>query len=304
MTNRVKGLAILAAGISLSALAGYAGYWLSYKQLPARRIRSAQWVRNASMEAFTAQVMMSIRRGVWPHDAYSIFSYGDEDTVAFILEHLPPDVQIDDCDYGHIQDALRTITNQDPGRYGRDWLAWWKTNEHKAVTEWVRDGFAVRGIGVTTSGAPVEVATLLSILGQNFGGTNRPAYPPYMVHNARRWLRDLGVRPVDYALTNSSLSPEALTGLRRYDMLYQDGWQVADTRLWKRGRHHPEPPRLNWYTDTWAFDSIPPLLLLSGVLLAKLGISIWRTRPSTVTSTRGTPPADAPGAPGFRPSHG
>lgn len=308
MTSNFKGVALISLGIVLAAFAALASYWLSYKHLPARRLYSERWMARASLRAMTEQVTESIQRGVWPHDAFSILSYGDGETVAFIIAHIPKDQQIDDCDMGHVGNALQEITNQDPGNFGRDWLSWWKTNSGKRVVDWVSDGFEMHGISVSTNGGNGQVNRLLAVVGQDTSGTNVAKYPSYVSRNAIRWLRDLNVRPIDYILTNdvSRMSPDALTGLRKYGMLYSPGAGPSeiDQRLWKRRSASYKTFRFNWFCDTRVFDMLPLAVAACGIAMILGGMKIRRTRPSTVTSTRGTPAAGAPGAPGFRSGHG
>ena len=286
------------AGLALTAVSISGLYFISYQYRPCRHLNSRRWRENASFAAMESEVKRSIRRGVWPHDTFAVLSYGNAGTVRFIVDHLQPDEQIDDCFKGHAADALRAITNQDPGTGGRAWLEWWRTNQTKTEVEWVRDGFAHHGIAVSTNGTPAQVVELLALLGKSGTSARNGAPPPYLFHNALRWLRDLGVRSFDFAQSNdvSRLSSEVQLGLKRYAMLGSaaSDWG-PDQRLWKRTRDQGRSAELDLVNDTLAPDVGLVLVGVLGVWLLAGAPTGRRTMPRGAPMERATVAAKAGG---------
>jgi hypothetical protein len=224
MRNFRKYLRIISAiaGIILIAGGVYAAYWWYYRAAPYRKMYDPNWCRQHSALAYWQAFLSSYKREDWPHDAFSVGAPGDKDYMASLITRIKPSDEISECHFGHLDHLFPYITNHDFGKDTKAWLTWWKANQEKSQEEWIVDGFAARGIAVTTQLQDSTTIPLLELLGNT--DTNEACRIPHFVKfNAFRWLRDSGFEPVQYAVSNltSTTSLQQKQGLVAYAKLEQ-----------------------------------------------------------------------------------
>jgi hypothetical protein len=190
-------------------------FWFS-KIGPWRHVCDPNWLRQHSEEAYWNEVKISISRLGWQHDEFApAGSYGDAQFMAWMMARINPGDDISSCVAGHKDNAFREITNQDAGENAIAWLNWWKVNKSKSQVEWLRDGFAQHDITVTIPPSNEDTVPLLRLLGDS---SEPETVPPFVKHNAFRWLRDSDFNPVEFALSDDagSLDDTARAGLLEY----------------------------------------------------------------------------------------
>ncbi len=197
-------------GVALLAVGMCASYWWYYRVAPYRKMYDPDWCREHSTLAYWEAFRSCYDRHEWPHDAVSIGKAGDKGFMATLIARIRPGDGISECDFGHVAHLFPYITNQDVGDESSAWLAWWKTNQTKSQVDWIRDGFAARGISVTTQLQGVVIVPLLEIIG-NTDTNQATRIPPFLKYNAFRWLRDSGFEPVLYAVSNLTAATDVQT---------------------------------------------------------------------------------------------
>jgi len=95
------------------------------------------------------------------------------------------------------------------------WIDWWEWNKDKTQTDWIREGFQLRGIIVSNPLTTETTMTLLHVL----TSTNEPRWFKF---NAKRWLRDSGFRAWRFDL--ESVPPSERPTLTR-TLLNFAAWQ-------------------------------------------------------------------------------
>jgi hypothetical protein len=199
----IVGVVLIAVGVS-------AAYWWYYRAAPYRKICDPNWCRQHSALAHWEAFRSRYDRHDWPHDAFSICIPGDKDFMATLVSRIEPEDEIRACDFGHLDRLFPYITNQDAGQTAGAWLAWWKTNQTKSQVDWIRDGFAARGLSVSTQLQDAVIVPLLDLMGNT--DTNKVSrIPTFLNYNAFRWLRDSGFEPVPYAVSNLTARTAAQT---------------------------------------------------------------------------------------------
>lgn len=197
-------------GITLIAAGSYAAYWWYYRSAPYRKMYDPNWCRQHSALAYWEAFRSCYDRRDWPHEAFSIGIPGDKDFMATLISRIQPGDGISDCYSGHVAQLFPYITNQDVGDEADAWLAWWKTNQSKSQVDWIREGFAARGIPVTTQLQSEIIVPLLNLMGST--DTNKATrISPFLKYNAFRWLRDSSFDPMLYAVSNLTAATEAQT---------------------------------------------------------------------------------------------
>lgn len=198
MDKNTKQVRLLGAFFLLvsCALAFVWFYWLA----PVKRINSQAWWEQHSKQAYWKEEQKSIFRIGVTHDVgVALGLYGDKKWAAWIINHIKPGQPIFGCANNHLAEALADITNHQLEPEAETWLAWWKTNQNKTQVEWIREGFAIKGIVLQE---PLTTNNLIDLLKLSHVSTNSPIYsnsPSYFLpclrKNAFRWLRDSGFSP-------------------------------------------------------------------------------------------------------------
>jgi hypothetical protein len=127
----------------------------------------------------------------------------------------------------HAADAMKYITNQDVGDNADAWHDWWAKNNSKSQIEWLADGFRQRGLDVDVPPSAEQMSALLELLGNSRTDESEGA-PEHLKYNAFRCLRESGFEPVQYAISQRSLSEEIERGLLEYARL-NARWPAATT---------------------------------------------------------------------------
>lgn len=200
MKTRAVALRILGSLLLLTAcaLAFFWFFWLT----PFKHLYSGEWSRNHSNYGHWIEAQKSIRRIGVTHDTGIEMGYwGGKEWTIWIMAHIKPGQDIVSCDASHLGDALADMTNQQLGYQSDPWLAWWKTNQNKSQPEWIREGFASKGVVLQQ---PLTTNNILALLKLANLATNSPVYTNMLSglrsslrYNAFRWLRDSGFKPGD-----------------------------------------------------------------------------------------------------------
>jgi hypothetical protein len=177
--------------LTACALAFLWFFWLT----PLKHIYSETWNRGHSTYDRWVEVQKSIHRIGVTHDAGIEMGYwGGKEWTIWIIEHIKPGQDLSGCDASHLAGALARMTNQQLGDQADIWLAWWKTNQDKTQLEWIRDGFAEKGVVIQQ---PLTTNNILALLKLANLATNSAVYTNMpsglrssLRFNAYRWLRD------------------------------------------------------------------------------------------------------------------
>jgi hypothetical protein len=193
----------------VSAMIAFAWFiWLA----PVKRINSENWWKHHSNLAIWEEEQKSVFRAGVTHDVgISIGRWGDKDWATWIVNHIQPGQEIGNCESGHLGEALAEITNHQLEPVADVWLAWWQTNQTKSQVEWIREGFAEKGIILHE---PLTTNNMIDLLLLSRLSTNSQIYAntPSSLRgglrmNAFRWLRDSGVSRWDlFSIWNSDVN--------------------------------------------------------------------------------------------------
>ena len=196
--------------------------------------------------------------------------WGNKDSAAWLINEFKASRTHDGCDDGHLDMALPNITNQELGSDTNAWIAWWNRNSQKTQEEWIRDGFAQRGLELHRQLTTNNIIALLKILGAPGVKTNdaKLNFSRAYRYNAFRWLRDAGVAPkeVDYDLLPADERTVVIRGLIIY---------AGDL-----GTFANHPGRIfkddtgDWGHDDWWLDA--RLNWVVGAVLVMLAFFGWR----------------------------
>jgi hypothetical protein len=257
----IRGIGVLFVLIGL-----YLACWWFYKLAPMRHTCDPEWCGVHSAAAGWKEMQKSAERGMWQHDVGILMGqYGNKAWAARIVQGLTPDTDMS-CFGNHKEYALCGITNQDAGS-AEAWIAWWAKNKNKSQLEWIRDGFAERGVALKIpcphevtdaelrtrdepgdseteiprfDNAPTheQIEALLTLLGtpdpdvaeeataENQG--KNAGVPDYVKYNAFRWLRDTDFDPIEFLLSNKTVSVPVQRGVREY-AAYQHRYPEQDS---------------------------------------------------------------------------
>ena len=220
-------------------------FWL----IPVKHLCSGDWEHKHSNYARWIEDQKSIHRiGVTHDTGIDLGYFGGKEWTIWIMGHIKPGKDITSCEASHLGNALAKMTNQQLGDQSDPWLAWWKTNQNKTQLEWIRDGFASKGVvlqqPLTTNNILVllKLANLTtnSVVYTNMPGSLRPS----LRFNAFRWLRDSGFRTRD--LDINTIATEDKDQIIRSLINYAEWF----------GIHGDDPGKLpirekNVYDDWW-----------------------------------------------------
>ena len=185
------------------ALAFFWFVWLT----PLKHIYSGTWNREHSSFRRWEEAQKSVYRVGVTHDVgIELGHRGGKEWTIWIMKHIKPGQDITTCEASHLGNSLADMTNQQLGYQADPWLAWWNTNQNKTQLEWIRDGFASKGVvlqpGLTTN----NILALLKLSHPSTNSdvfTNTPSRLRSSIRfNAFRWLRDSGFRSTEFDLKN------------------------------------------------------------------------------------------------------
>jgi hypothetical protein len=118
----------------------------------------------------------------------------------------------------------------------RSWKDWTDAHRDQTQEEWIRDGFAQRGVSIHLPPQPEDTVPLLEVLGHRMWstlwggpqGTNAPeAFATYFQYNAFRWLRDSGFDQTTFAVSNA---PAFTSDVVRIGLMQYTKWNTAYPR--------------------------------------------------------------------------
>lgn len=176
---------------------------------------------------FWKQKQRCLKVGVVFHDdGWCIGKLGGKDWFLHALERIKNRDGLS-CAGGHMDIALSYLTNHDFGdapEVIQQAEEWWSTHKHQSQEDWVREGFAVKGIDIQMPPPKEEWPKLLSVLGKKsatekrWDGTMANEYEEHICYNAYRTLRDSGFEPVAYLIEKSGekVDPEVIEALKTY----------------------------------------------------------------------------------------
>ena len=131
--------------------------------------RGQDFYRNAAPEEMRRLSHDAIRFSLPHHDAFlNLIHYGDEESVPLLISTLrwaPDDPWV--CTWDHCFEALKSITNSDPGDTFDAWKRWYAKNGSKRRTEWISQGFTEKGCKVDAIGSRDMVLSLFAYLGRS-----------------------------------------------------------------------------------------------------------------------------------------
>lgn len=162
---------------------------------PLKHIYSRTWNREHSKLRYWEEAQKSVHRIGITHDVgIEIGYWGGKDWVVWIMQHIKPGQVIDGCEASHLGESLAAMTNQQLEPKAEVWLAWWTTNQNKSQLEWIKAGFADKGIFLQQ---PLTTNNIFALLKLSRLDTNSPVIANTPRHlrsslryNAFRWLRD------------------------------------------------------------------------------------------------------------------
>lgn len=112
------------------------------------------WERPADEQREHFHKILSLPKNAYfYHDACLELTFiGDESSVPFLVNNLKYHPRSEDwrpCSTTLCLNALKSITNNDPGMEYKHWKAWWKKNKDKSRRQWVLLGFEEMGLPAT-----------------------------------------------------------------------------------------------------------------------------------------------------------
>lgn len=213
-------------GVVLIGAAVWVGYWWYYQTAPAIRRSDGVWKTAHSVKARWEEEQKNYRRNNASPDLCfggdMIGYYGDTSWCLWLIDKMYGGKDFRVC--GCTETALMFMTNQE----SESWENWKGAHQAETQEEWIRYGFAQRGITVHLPPEPEDTVPLLEVLGcrtwttlwNGVQGTNdTEGIPDYIQYNAFRWLRDSGwFNPTAFAGTNEAAfaSQDVRVGLVRY----------------------------------------------------------------------------------------
>jgi hypothetical protein len=268
-----KTFAIRLTGIFLLAASGLAAFGWFVWLAPVRHLSDFAWLDKHTPKQTWTELQRELKHhAYYSHESGSFLElWGDKEAAGWLIEEFKAGRTHDGCDDGHLDMALPFITNQELGYETNAWIAWWGTNSQKTQEEWIRDGFAKRGINLTRQLTTNNTITLLKLLDRqttnivNAAGSNKISAS--LRYNSFRWLRDAGVetRNVDFASLPESEKNSVARGLIVYG---NDLGAFANHpgRIFKAAAQYP---RTSWILS-WYFQ------LGLAVLLASIAFGGWK----------------------------
>jgi len=193
-------------------------YWLA----PFRNTNNPSWLFDHTSRGLWIEVQKQLRRTGPDHDSsIDVGYYGDKKWTEWVIQTLQShnsNREIGDCGIWpyHLIDALSDMTNQSCSN-NLEWIAWWTTNKSKTQVEWIREGFAQRGINLHQPLTTNDIVALLRVISSSHGGLH---------FNAQRWLRDAHFRPREFyfAAIPTEDKDQIIHGLVDYAVWYGEHW--------------------------------------------------------------------------------
>jgi len=203
----------------------FVAYGWFYKLAPMRHLADPKWYAAHSARARWNEEQNKYRRLSASPDLIfgqsMIGYYGDKHWCLWLIDKMYGNDDFRVC--GCTETVLMYMAN----RHEPSWKDWAKAHGGETQEEWLRDGFAKRGITVHVPPLPEDNVPLLEVLGHKtwntlFGGpqgTNAPdAFPNYLQYNAFRFLRDSGFNQTAFVISNATAftSNVVTVGLMQY----------------------------------------------------------------------------------------
>lgn len=225
--RRACGCLLIGAGV-------FVAYWWSYKLAPMRHLADPEWRAAHSAPARWQEEQKKYSRlSASPDLCFAgdmIGYYGEKHWCLWLIEKLHGGGSFRVC--GCTETALMQMANQE----AKSWKDWADAHRDKTQEEWIREGFAQRGVIVHLPPQPEDTVPLLQVLGHKtwntlWGGpqgTNAPeAFPTYFQYNAFRWLRDSGFDQTTFAVSNA---PALTSDVVRIGLMQYTKWYAAYPR--------------------------------------------------------------------------
>ena len=262
--------------LTACALAFLWFFWLT----PLKHLCSGDWSRDHSKYGRWIEDQKSVYRIGVTHDVGIEMGYwGGKEWTIWIMRHIKPGQDITSCEASHLGNALADMTNQQLGYQSDPWLAWWTTNQNKTQLEWIRDGFASKGVVLQQ---PLTTTNILALLKLAYLTTNSAVYTNMPSHlrsslrfNAYRWLRDSGFRAKDLDINSITVEDkdQIIRNLIDYAEWFGMHWDDPgklpisgnDSSYGWPSARFDEPP------FKWALYSIIFAAALGGWVLLRLG---------------------------------
>jgi len=246
-------------------------YWLA----PFRHLHSSEWIGEHSTQ------------GRWIEEQIDVGRFGDKGWTEWTIRQISSVNQgneVFSCGIWpyHLTDAIPDMTNQSLTNEA-GWIGWWETNKNKTQVEWIREGFAERGLILQD---PLTTNNIIDLLKLAHLTTNSPAYtntPDYLRGslrlNAFRWLQDSGINfrdafsVWDYDVNNiPEEDRNRITAvLLDYAMWYGENWDGPGKLLLKKDYvplFHFQY-ELAFQKCKWVVYFTIPLLTLVGIWLVR-----------------------------------
>ena len=193
-----------------------------------------------------------------------------------------------------------------------EWVRWYSANSGKTQEDWIQQGFEEKGFRIGLPPSKSDAVTLLGVLGTRSSDSedvdskgNQSFVAPYFLrYNAFRWLRDMGVDPIEFLLGRGQLvlSEEITNGLRQFRDFLDEfpssnrvgllAFATPPTPYWDYfSESVPEPyPQLSMLICL----ALIGILALSGFFLTRRGIRALRLKsaPALAASHRPDTAAD------------
>lgn len=219
----------------LLILAGIvAAYWWFYKLVPVRRLGDPRWCAEHSARARWGEEQKKYERlSASPDLCFAgdmIGYYGDKRWCLWLVEKMRGGGGFRVC--GCTETALALMAN----RHEQSWADWASGHRDETQEEWIRDGFAQRGIAVHLPPQPEDALPLLEVLGRARwlalrGGARASGapeeFPEYLQYNAFRWVRDSGFDQTAFAVSNA---PALGSDVVRVGLMEYTKWGAAFPR--------------------------------------------------------------------------
>lgn len=291
MKNKSALLRVLGGFLLLASVAS-AFLWF-YWYAPFLNLKSSGWWYKHSPARHWEEAQKHIRRSGVDHDTgIALGDWGNKPWVEWIMKRIQPGEDIGGCGYNHLGDALAQMTNQQLEFKSDVWLSWWATNQHKSQVEWIREGFARRGITLEQPLTTNNIIALLAIISPVTHAAAVNDAPRHtragLRYNALRWLRDAGFNPgeMDVASVPKAERDMVTRGLVKY-ALWLGEHRLDPGKLWvwgvgSGGETDFYATSREEMTFRWVFTVLPFALAAGGILLLRL------TRPNTRFSPAGS----------------
>ncbi len=213
-------------GTLLCLVAVCAGVFVWLIAVPKISALAPDYDENRSIAGMWRDCEAGLRLGMWGHDdAFLVGRFGGKAWAEPLAESVISGEGVG-CAGGHRDSSLEYLTNHsapDEEKLAEFWSEWWRKHKDESQAEWIKQGFAVRGIVVALPTSEANWPDLLRVLGAELAGPtqareSKNLQPENIRYNAYRWLRDSGFDPVRFMIDHDEArrDPEITRGLLEY----------------------------------------------------------------------------------------